>query len=108
MSTVKVCTHDRTTWITDVSEVVLISSFTAKDPKDPLASAGDAWKNIPSGCVVRLMDFQEPGPNVSDVANVYSIRRRGGAAGAGPDVVLVAPSGSCYLMGESGATIDRL
>lgn len=109
MSTVKVCTHtDRTTWITDVTEVTKISSFVVKDHEDPLASAGDAWKNIPSGCSVRLMEFLETDPNAKDIACVYSIRRGGVARGAGADIVLVAPAGSCYLLGPSGATVDRL
>ena len=108
MYTVKVRTHDRTTWITNVTEVVHISSYPVKNYDDPLDGAGDAWQGIPSGCSIRLMDFQRPVPEEKvhgdTMACVYSIR----CGGPAPDFVLVAPDRSCYLLGPTGATVDRL
>lgn len=111
MATLKICTHDRTQWITDVYEVVLAQSFSVKHFDNPLVDCDcpDAVLRGQDLRVTTVVDFQAPDPDNGvrgdDVGNVLWVRRVGEH-----DYThrVVAPARSCFLMSDGGKTIDRI
>lgn len=110
MSTFKICTMDRTHWITDVQHVDLISCYPTTIEGE---SSGDKSEVLHGNEVLEAMNkngFESP--NVLNLATFQkgnhtacyvSLRRL-----LSDEVEYwVAPAGSCYIMGDSGQTIDR-
>lgn len=110
MATLKICTHDRTRWITDVKEVVIEEAFSVSNFDDPLADckAPNRTRNGIEHVDTTVVDFQAPKPEEKvqgdtngHVLRVYS--HRGGIASR-----FVVPQSACFLMSDSGKTIDRI
>lgn len=111
MSTLKICTHDRTQWITNVSEIVLAESFNVEHFDDPIQDS-----NCPRGVVqgddvrvTTVVDFQKPNEESKvggdTIGNVLLITRVGEYNYISR---LIVPARSCFLMSDSGETIDRI
>ncbi len=102
MSTLKICTMSHTTWITEVKGVQLLRSFSIPDDAktteiDALAFAGDYG---PPPRVYSVTDFA--GQGIDRIGNVLSVDK------AGESETWLVPSGACFLMSDSGKTIDRI
>jgi hypothetical protein len=111
MSTLKICTHDRTQWITHISEIILVESFIVKHFDDPLqdCDAPNATVKDMDIRITTVVDFQAPdedrkveGDTIGHVLFItrkdeYNYIHR-----------LVAPARCCFLMSNTGATIDRI
>ena len=111
MATLKVCTQQRTYWVTDVYEVILDHSFNVVHYDNVLQDC-DCPDAVLRGNDIRVsvvVDFQAPDPEREvkgdTVGNVLWVRRVNEY-----DYThrVVAPAGSCFLMGDTGKTIDRI
>ena len=114
MATLKICTHDRTRWITEVQEVVIEETFSVTQWGDSSAILGncEAPHATRMGQDVRstvVVDFQKPNPDNGahgdTCGQVLLIRRQGEHDFA---FRVVAPQRSCFLMSDAGKTIDRI
>lgn len=107
MATLKIITHDRTVWIFDVDEVTLAIRFPVKNFDDPLGDVPSFGLESEEPRLVTVVDFQAPDPDAQveelRVGNVLHVRGDTWTCTR----VVVAPSASCFLMSESGKTIDR-
>ncbi len=117
MSTLKICTHSRTHWITGVREVELLHSFGFKYPSFPepttkeenrgqqrtidealMAAAFSGSVEVPPHGV-RLTDFfGDP----TEIGHALLVKREMGDA-----TTWIVPARACFLMSPSGQTIDR-
>lgn len=102
MATFKICVLDRTYWITEVKGVQLLRSFSIPDEAstvevDALAFAGD---HGPPPKVYSVTNFD--GQGIDRIGNIIFIDTVGGGE------TWLVPSGACYLMSDSGKTIDRI
>lgn len=112
MSTLKICTHDRTHWLTDIEKIILVRSFTVEHFDDPIVDASGAVSHaIVRGNDVHstmVVDFQAPDPDHKvrgdDVGNALLVWRKGDTF---PQMI-VAPSRSCFLLSDTGKTVDRI
>lgn len=111
MTTLKICTHDRTQWITNISEIVLVKSFNVEHFDDPLQDCDgldDGIKEI-NIKITTVVDFQKPNEESQTkgdtIGNVLWINQGGEYSYIHR---LVAPARSCFLMSDSGKTIDRI
>lgn len=108
MATLKICTHDRTRWITDVQEVTIEEAFSVTNFDDPLANT-TAPRATVDGNGIRstlVVDFQKPNlaeKVIGDECGHVLLLRRGGRR----DLVVV-PQRSCFLLSDAGKTIDRI
>ncbi len=101
MATLKICTHDRTQWITSVRRITEQRSFSV--PKgdhltDDAILRAALGKEDPTPHVVHLTDFS--GESVGKVLQVLTER--------GDTECWVVPVNSCFLMSDTGKTIDRI
>lgn len=109
MATLKICTHDRTRWITDVTEVVIEESFIVTHFDDPLLDchAPNATKLGQLTRATTVVDFQKPKPEEKVFGDtdgyVLLINRKGS-----DHRIFVVPQRSCFLMSDAGKTIDRI
>ena len=107
MATLKICVHDHTYWLTDVSEIQELGSFSIPDDYDvsggssdePVIAAARAsgFGKWPS--CFRVVDFK--GQPEQGIGKVLGIDRAKGKEW------WIVPSRSCFLMSDSGRTIDR-
>ncbi len=104
MSTLKICTHDMTYWLTDISEVHELSSFPVPgavlDGTEDIIQAAreNGYQQWPSCFTV--VDFKGHGPQA--VGNVLAITRANGIEW------WIVPNRACFLMSDTGQTIDRI
>lgn len=99
MATLKICTNDRTQWLTDVRRVTELNSFSV--PKSNNVTGDDILRAAFEGDhpnVINLVDF-----NGEPVGKVLGVSR-----GRDDDQVWVVPAGACFLMSDGGKTIDRI
>ncbi len=99
MATLKICTHDRTQWLTGVRRITERNSFSA--PKDDDGRGSAVLRAAFEGDhppVINLVDFH--GESVGKVLSVLM--------GRDDEEIWVVPAGSCFLMSDSGRTIDRI
>jgi hypothetical protein len=111
MATLKICTHDRTRWITDVQEVVIAESFSVTHFDDPLKDCRASHATV-RGNDIRLTvvaDFQKPIPEES-VPGDYCGYVLHVTRSDKPDYIYqyVVPQRACFLMSDAGKTIDRI
>ena len=120
MATLKICVHSRTYWVTGVCEIEALRSFSTDVTQFPKAEglkpdllarqereANDALMAaaFPPGSFVpphgiRVIDWTgQP----EGIWNVLIVKRE-----AGDPTIWLTPSGSCFLMGDNGQTIDRI
>ena len=101
MATLKICTHDRTQWLLSVRRVMEQRAFSVPkgdEPTDDEILRAAIGGDDPSPHVVNLVDFS--GESIGKVLQVTFGR---------DDVECwVVPGGSCYLMSDTGKTIDRI
>ncbi len=110
MATLKICTHDRTRWITDVREVIIEESFSVTQWGDEAEILGccNAPNATRDGDAVRstiVVDFQKPNPAekvIGDLCGNVLLLLRSGRRDR-----VVVPQRACFLMSDSGKTIDR-
>ena len=113
MATLKICTHDRTRWITDVQEVVIEEAFSVTQWGDSKAILANC--NAPNAAVrgneirkTTVVDFQKPNPEDKvpgdTCGHVLLIRSHRGGGG----YRIVVPQRACFLMSDAGKTIDRI
>ena len=111
MATLKICTHDRHRWITDVQEVVIAESFSVTHFDDPLQDCKASHATIHGNDIrfTTVVDFQAPKPEekvIGDICgNVLHVTRSDK-----PNTIYqyVVPQRSCFLMSDAGKTIDRI
>jgi len=111
MATLKICTHDRTRWITDVQEVWIAESFAVTHFDDPLADCRGPHATLRGDGIraTTVVDFQKPnhdeGVRGDEIGHVLCVTRSDK-----PDYtyLFVVPARSCFLMSDAGKTIDRI
>lgn len=111
MATLKICTHDRTRWIIGICEIILVESFLVKNFDDPLqdCECQNATVKDMDIRITTVVDFQKPnkdnGVRGDEIGHVLWITRIGETNFIHR---LVAPARCCFLMSDSGKTIDRI
>ncbi len=103
MATLKICVHDRTYWLMDVSEVRQLSSFdipdeSMDDSEAIIVAARKNGLNWPNGYT--FTDFKGSAKPV--IGNVICVDSKSGIEW------WIVPNRSCFLMSDTGATIDRI
>lgn len=96
MATLKICTLSHTTWITNVTKVNEVKSFSIPSDggnEDILALAGRIDANV-----ICLAEFS--GETIGKVLRVEIEGHK--------TETWVVPADSCYLMSDAGKTIDRV
>lgn len=110
MATLKICTHDRTQWLLGVRRVMEQRAFSVpKDDRGDRGKEGERAKgdailraalggDDPSPHVVNLTDFS--GESVGKVLQISFERD--------DTECWIVPANSCFLMSDTGKTIDRI
>ena len=101
MATLKICTHDRTQWLTGVRRIIEQNAFSVPkgdDITDDAILRAALGGEDPSPHVVHLVDFS--GESVGKVLRV--------SMGRDDTECWVVPANACFLMSDSGKTIDRI
>ncbi len=107
MATLKICTHDRTHWITEVRQVTEVRSFRVPEEGDFDIHAL-AFDSMPPG--------RTPGPVVHVVGFhdelcgklLFVEREKGRERNEDDGEYWVVPGRSCFLLSDTGKTVDRI
>lgn len=101
MATLKICVLNRTHWITEVKGVQLLRSFSVPDDAENRQIDGLAFEpGFEAPKVYSIADFD--GQGTGRIGNVLSVDKDGFSE------TWLVPAGACFLMSESGKTIDRI
>lgn len=111
MATLKICTHDRTHWITNVREITLVRTFEVKNFEHPIMESGEADAIVRQQGVdpAYIADFQGPDSERGIEGDLWGVALHVTFEGdTTTSVRVVAPERSCFLMSDQGATVDRI